>query len=273
VSIEQKTLDVRNTAVEHHDREVGTFVEWYEQLKKNRFSNAFSYGRYKIDLVLDEMLKALPRGARVLDVGCGTGEYVARVTELGFEAAGLEPAQGMRERAVEKNPGGDIRDGVATSLPWPDGHFDLVLCIEVLRYLHRADLRAALGEMCRVLKPGGRMFLTMVNRYALDGFWLHYKLKRLARLGRVTTDAPHCEFVTPAEINSELLRAGFSHVESRGVLFAPMRLVYKVSNRLGAFIAKHAEPIDDAICRVPATVCFAGHLIVLGTKSRDAGPG
>jgi SAM-dependent methyltransferase len=264
--VERDTLDLRKTAVEHHDQEVGTFVGWYEELRRNRFSNAFAYGRYKIDRVLDEMFKSLSDGARVLDVGCGTGEYVARANELGFDAAGLEPAPGMRERAMQKNPGADIRDGVATSLPWPDGHFDLVICIEVLRYLHRADVRAALAEMRRVLKPGGRLFLTMVNRYALDGFWLHYKLARLARLGRVTTNSPHCEFVTPGEMKHELSAVGFARVENRGVLFAPLRLLYKLGNRLGGFVARRVEPLDDAFCRKPGTVGFAGHLIVVGTK-------
>ena len=58
----------------------------------------------------------------------------------------------MRKAAIEKNPGSTILDGVATKLPFPDGTFDLVICIEVLRYLHSADNRQALREMYRVLK-------------------------------------------------------------------------------------------------------------------------
>lgn len=266
MSIAQNTLDVRNIAVEHHHRQVGTFVRYYEQLKKNRFANAFAYGRYKIDRVLDGVLHGLPKGARVLDVGCGTGEYLAHARELGFEAAGLEPAAGMRELAIQKNPDVDIRDGVATSLPWPDEHFDLVECIEVLRYLDKVDMRVALAEMRRVLKPGGKLFLTMVNRYALDGFWLHYKVKRLAHLGRVTTDAPHCLFVTPGEMRRELARAGFSGVRNFGVLFAPMRIPYKISRSLGASIAKAAEPLDNTICGLSGAAGFAGHLIVFGKR-------
>ena len=72
-----------------------------------------------------------------------------------------------------------IVSGVATELPFPDESFDLVICIEVLRYLDRSDIRQALREIRRVLRPGGTMFLTMVNRYALDGFFLHYSVQRM----------------------------------------------------------------------------------------------
>ena len=91
---------------------------------------------------------------------------------------------------------------MATELPFPDRTFDLVICIEVLRYLHNADNRQALREMYRVLKPGGTLFLTMVNRYALDGFYLNYHARKFLGRKRVSGDAPHCEFTTPAEIDN-----------------------------------------------------------------------
>jgi ubiquinone/menaquinone biosynthesis C-methylase UbiE len=158
---------VRASAVDHHHAEADRFERWYEEMAKSRFANAFAYGRAKIDRLLNSCLEKLPPGARVLDVGCGTGEYVRRATELGFLASGIEPAEAMRKVALEKNPSSTILDGIATALPFPDKTFDLVICIEVLRYLHREDNRQALREMHRVLAPGGRMFLTSVNRYAL----------------------------------------------------------------------------------------------------------
>ena len=118
-------LAVRKMAVEHHHAEAKRFVDWYEEMAKSRFANAFSYGRHKIDVLLDETLKQQPAGARILDVGCGTGEYVRRANELGFTASGLEPADAMREVAINKNPDASIVSGVATELPYPDESFDL----------------------------------------------------------------------------------------------------------------------------------------------------
>src|SRR5262245_30105777 len=219
MSDEGERLAVRKLAIEHHHDEAKQFVDWYDEMARSRFANAFSYGRHKIDVLLDEVLKQQQPGARILDVGCGTGEYVRRANELGFAASGLEPADAMREAAIKKNPGASIVSGIATELPYPDESFDLVICIEVLRYLDLSDVRQALHELRRVLRPGGTLFLTMVNRYALDGFFLHYSLLRMLKPRSI--ERPHCEFVTPAELDSEIRSAGLSAAEYRGRMFGP----------------------------------------------------
>lgn len=262
---DSEQLAVRSTAVEHHDADADRFVRWYSEMAESRFANAFAYGRHKVDVLLDQALKELPPGARVLDVGCGTGEYVRRLNELGFQVSGLEPAEAMRQAAIEKNPGSTILNGIATQIPFPDESFDFVICIEVLRYLHRSDVDQALGEMRRVLKPGGKMFLTMVNRYALDGFYLAYHARKLLG-GGISIAAPHCEFVTPAEVDKQVRQAGFSVAVHSGVLFGPMRILYKISTRLARKLAPMLEPIDDAICSIPAATPFAGHLVTIATR-------
>jgi ubiquinone/menaquinone biosynthesis C-methylase UbiE len=256
----------RATAVEHHHAEADRFVQWYAEMAKSRFANPFAYGRAKIDRLLDGCFKALRDGARVLDVGCGTGEYVHRANELGFSACGVEPADAMRKVAIEKNRTSTILDGVATMLPFPDNTFDLVICIEVLRYLHRTDNRQALREMHRVLKPDGMMFLTTVNKYALDGFYLHYGLRRLFHGKRVSAAVPHCEFTTPADIDKEIRAAGFSAAVHRGVLFGPMRMLYKLSTGLASKLVPALEPLDDAICSKPVMRPFAGHLVTVAKR-------
>jgi len=257
---------VRATVVEHHHAEADRFVQWYAEMAKSRFANPFAYGRAKIDRLLDGCFKTLRDGACVLDVGCGTGEYVHRANELGFSACGVEPAEAMRKVAIEKNPTSTILDGVATGLPFPDKMFDLVICIEVLRYLHRTDNKEALREMHRVLKPDGMMFLTSVNKYALDGFYLDYGLRRLFRGKRVSAAVPHCEFTTPADIDNEIRAAGFSSAVHRGLLFGPMRMLYKFSAGLASKLAPALEPLDDAICSRPAMTPLAGHLVTVARR-------
>jgi ubiquinone/menaquinone biosynthesis C-methylase UbiE len=256
----------RTTAVEHHHAEADRFVRWYAEMARSRFANPFAYGRAKVDRLLDKCFKTLPQGARVLDVGCGTGEYVYRANELGFSACGVEPAEAMRKVAIEKNPNSKILDGVATALPFPDKSFDLVICIEVLRYLHRADNRQALREMHRVLRPDGMMFLTSVNKYALDGFYVHYRLRRLWGGTSVSAALPHCEFTTPADIDEEIRAAGFSAAVHHGVLFGPMRMLYKLGPRLAPKVVPALEPLDDAICSSPAMKRYAGHLVSVATR-------
>ncbi len=257
---------VRDVALRRHELDADQFVRWYEEMAQSRFANAFAYGRHKVDVLLDEVLKELHSGARVLDVGCGTGEYVRRVKDLGFAACGIEPAEAMRKVAIEKNPDSVILNGLATELSFPDSSFNLVICIEVLRYLHRADMRLALREMHRVLSPGGVLFLTMVNKYALDGFYIHNWIRRAIKGARIGIETPHCEFVTPSELDKEIIDAGFSSAIHRGVLFGPMRMLYKVSTPLARKLARWIEPMDDAICAVPMTIPFAGHLVTIARR-------
>jgi SAM-dependent methyltransferase len=99
-------------------------------------------------------------GERVLDLGCGAGRFVAALREAGAEAVGVEIAEAALERARRNAPGADLRlvepDG---SLPFEHASFDLVWCSEVLE--HVADTAQALLEVRRVLRPGGRLLVTV----------------------------------------------------------------------------------------------------------------
>ena len=94
---QDEQLEVRKVAVEHHHAEAKRFVGWYEEMEKSRFANAFAYGRHKVDVLLDETLKELPAGAHILDVGCGTGEYVRRANDRVLVANGAEASRACRE--------------------------------------------------------------------------------------------------------------------------------------------------------------------------------
>jgi ubiquinone/menaquinone biosynthesis C-methylase UbiE len=105
-------------------------------------------------------LKIVP-GDRVLDVGCGTGELLARIAakSSGTRLAGLDPVPEMLARAKEKlSSEADLRVGYADSLPWPDGSFDIVLSCNVFHYIQHPLV--AIREMERVLRPGGQMVIT-----------------------------------------------------------------------------------------------------------------
>lgn len=107
-------------------------------------------------------------GDRVLDVACGTGcvarKAVSRVrwdgtvTGLDVNATQLEVA---REAAQFVHPPIEYKEADAQKMPFPDGSFDAVLCLNGLQYF--PDRAAALREMCRVLAPGGRLALLVMR--------------------------------------------------------------------------------------------------------------
>jgi 2-polyprenyl-3-methyl-5-hydroxy-6-metoxy-1,4-benzoquinol methylase len=99
-------------------------------------------------------------GERVLDLGCGAGRFLAALREAGAEPVGVEIAEAALERARTNVPDADVRllepDG---TIPAAHGEFDLVWCSEVLE--HIPDVGAALFEVRRALKPGGRLLATV----------------------------------------------------------------------------------------------------------------
>lgn len=100
-------------------------------------------------------------GGRVLVDGCGLGMYVARLREATPHVYGLDIDFGYLSRAAE---GLDrLMLGAGENLPLPGGSFDLVLSHEVIE--HVQDDRAAVAEMARVLRPGGRIVLFCPNRW------------------------------------------------------------------------------------------------------------
>ena len=248
---------IRKVAIDHHHDAAPIFESWYARMAEDRFADAFTYGRHKIDALLETELKRLAPGAHVLDVGCGTGAYLRRFRDLGFVPAGVEPAPAMLAAARRDNPGVTVEEGVATSLPFADRTFDFITCIEVLRYLSLDDTRAALAECHRVLKPGGIVFATLVKR-----------ARQLLLRKEFDRKHPHCEFFTPAEAQTALEDAGLVNVRTVGRLAGPMRVAYKLPGHVGSRLAKRVEAFDDFVHEFSVTKPFAGHLIVMGERGR-----
>lgn len=106
-------------------------------------------------------------GERVLDVACGTGVLACAVAErvgAGGSVVGLDPNDEMLAVARSKSARVQWKSGRAESLPFPDASFDRV--VSQFGFMFFEDRPAALREMMRVLRPGGRMALAVCD--ALD---------------------------------------------------------------------------------------------------------
>ena len=101
--------------------------------------------------------------ARVLDAGCGSGRTLEELRRYG-EVFGIELDPGAAQKAQERGCG-EVRIGRLEELPWEDGTFDLITCLDVIE--HTPDDRVTLSELRRVSKPGGFLLVTVPAYQAL----------------------------------------------------------------------------------------------------------
>ena len=134
--------------------------------KYDRKAAAFIERAYQAPEIINQRMRTLASlglvaGERVLDAGCGTGlllEQQAGAVGASGYAAGVDYSEDMlavaRERCAELSQV-DLRQGSVERLDFDDAGFDAVSCTQTLLYVN--DIDAALGELRRVLKPGGRL--------------------------------------------------------------------------------------------------------------------
>ncbi len=129
-----------------------------DSVNEEHFPSTIDPRIYHVRLILDFFGDLRER--RVLDAGCGKGRF-AKILKERYPTAeiwGLDVSAAML-RYVPK----DIRtqQGWLTDLPFPDAHFDAVYATESLE--HAVEIEAAVAEMCRVTRPGGRVVIIDKN--------------------------------------------------------------------------------------------------------------
>jgi ubiquinone/menaquinone biosynthesis C-methylase UbiE len=256
----------QKSAVSIHNETAGWFANQYEGKKQDHFSSSFVYGREQINDSLFKEVSKLPRGAKILDIGCGTGDHLKRFIDLGFEAVGIEPSENMRRYAESKLPQGTIIDGSVLNLPFSDNSFDFVCAIEVFRYLNKEDNIRGFKEILRVLKPNGLFFGTFLNLYALNGFNFLVFVRKLRERFFGKPLRFHSEFETQKELKKKLIYTGFSKVKIYGAMIAFLIIFYRINRTLGKVLAKILEPVDPYLSDIPTLQPFANYLIAITKK-------
>lgn len=168
---------------------------------------------------------AAQRAERVVDVGCGPGFYVTELLEqVGPEGSvtGVDGAPAMLTVAAKRAEGHDnvaFYEADATKLPVPDGVFDAAVSVQVLEYV--SDATAALAEMHRVLRPGGRVVI-----WDVDWATVAWHTADDARMRRLLDawDRHLAHPSLPQTLAPRLREAGFADVTMEGHTFATTAL-------------------------------------------------
>ena len=138
-----------------------SFAEAYSAMNEASLINAYYERPALLDLAGDVA------GHRILDAGCGSGPLFAALRERGAIVTGLDKSAAMLELARRRlGADTDLRAAdLGEPLPFPDDTFDDVTASLVLHYLR--DWGPALTELHRVLKPGGRLIISVDHPFAV----------------------------------------------------------------------------------------------------------
>jgi demethylmenaquinone methyltransferase/2-methoxy-6-polyprenyl-1,4-benzoquinol methylase len=134
---------------------------------------------------------ALRPGERVLDVGAGTGVSTAALARSGAYAVGADLSLGMLRAGRRARPDVSLLAGDALALPFADGAFDAVTISFALRNV--VDVDAALRELARVTRPGGRLVICEFSHPTNAAFrtvYLSYLMRSLPTVARAVSSNP-----------------------------------------------------------------------------------
>jgi 2-polyprenyl-6-hydroxyphenyl methylase / 3-demethylubiquinone-9 3-methyltransferase len=170
----------------------------------------------------------------LLDIGCGGGLICEPMARLGFAVTGIDADTTAltvaREHAGMQGLGVDYRDDDAEDFAARGKHFDAVLALEVVE--HAADPALFVATAARLVKPGGALILSTINRtpraYAAAIIGAEYVLRWLPR---GTHD--YRKFRRPSELARDVRAAGLIVGDITGLAYDPWRDRWQQANDLG----------------------------------------
>ena len=241
--------------------------------------------------ILRETLGRPTRSAIALDAGCGTGFQAAILEELGYRTHGIDAAGALLAIAKRRLPAGTFVRGRLEALPYADTTFDAVVCCgSTLSFV--PEPAAAVNELARVLRRGGRLLLEVEHKWSPDLAWmaasaaagdvLGYGVspsalwRALARPLRESCVLPYpgygqLRLFTSAELSRLLAAAGLRTIRTWGIHSAtgclPSTLLHR--RRLPRVI----RPLYAALCavdrrvaRMPGARALGSSLVLLAAK-------
>jgi len=176
-------------------------------------------------------------GDKVLEVGCGRGDVLIALAELGRICAGTEISQHMLELCNDK--GLKVVRGCADSIDFPTGSFDVVFSQEVLEHLHPEDVPRHFEEAFRVLRPNGILAIETPNKRTGP--------QDISRGFTRTAEGLHLKEWAIRELIQQFHRSGFVRVRA---LLAPQ------------FVARRSQVIHR-LTRVPSIIKYLQDFVLV----------
>ncbi|MBI3300788.1 MAG: class I SAM-dependent methyltransferase [Deltaproteobacteria bacterium] len=178
----------------------------YDQIAPT-YNQRYAIGRFA-GIAAGLLSVARDSGAeRVLEVGCGTGRWLAELQPVARQVHGLDLSLGMLRQARQRQEPFYLTCGRASQPPFPDAIFDLIFCVNAFHHFDHP--RVFVAEARRLLRPGGALAIIGMDPHAGRDQWYIYDYFA----GTYETDLDR--FPSGGTILDWMVAAGFDRVEWR----------------------------------------------------------
>lgn len=212
-----------------------------------------------IDRIESDAVPTEPPALKILEAGCGTGLVLESLRARGaVNLFGVDLSAGMLSSA--RRMGERVAQASVTDLPFPDATFDVAYSFKVLA--HVPDIRKALAEMTRVVRPGGTVIAEFYNRHSIRG--LRWLIKR--RLGGESTGAQQRETELFTRYDSVESMIGYLPPNARllaikgAIVFAPAAAAFLVPGAAQLLSALERRAAVSSLAR------YAGFVMVVARR-------
>ncbi len=209
-------------------------------------------GRIYYGHICTSVSKNLPKGEKLLDIGCGTGLFMQRYLKTGGEVLGLDISRGMLKKARCRNDS-EVAVGTAEVLPFKDNTFDCISSILAFSYLQNPDFM--LDEAFRVLKPGGAISICTLGRNVFTAIVpAAYKIGEKLKINRVGVGSFGEHYYREEELEGLFFDSGFEGVSVERRCFAHVDLKPPLYS-----LTKKIEPlVEDKFPYLAFNICASG---------------
>jgi 2-polyprenyl-6-hydroxyphenyl methylase/3-demethylubiquinone-9 3-methyltransferase len=205
-------------------------ARWWDETSE--FKPLHRINPHRLDWI--DSLCALEHKA-VLDVGCGGGILAEAMARRGARVTGIDlagkPLEIAQQHALEHNV--DVRYASSSAEDWAAthaGNYDVVTCMEMLE--HVPDPAAVIAACASMVKPGGWVFFSTINRNPLSYLMAIVGVEYVLRILPRGTHQYH-RFIKPAELVSMAAHAGLALSERRGLSYNPLSETFRLNQFTG----------------------------------------
>lgn len=174
------------------------------------------YDKYRTTPGFEQLLSLINKNIKnnkgsILEVGCGTGNYLFKLAQIYEKVCGIDLNEGMLEKCKKKTqdlPNVELKQSSAQSIPFPDKSFDVIVAMQTVHHYGDDNNRLAFfKEARRLLKPGGRFIMNYSEPHQLQ---FHYPIL----LGGVSTSKSVINERTPEEYSKLAKQADLTFVSN-----------------------------------------------------------